>query len=256
MAYSFDERLEFSLRVRRLLDLELYPRFSYNEKWVFVGGSHNSIEVQRRDHVDVFVQMAELRSGPYSLLVDEKIDRKTRNTVFCETVSMVEYNKPGWMQPGISRADILLWAFQTKRPGGFKIFAFWLKELQDWFWPRVDTFPEFKILNRQNGKRWTTLGRSVKLNQIPDPVYFINGYQITTQTKMFNKSLVITDPKSSSKRQRQSKIIFISQSHLLPGMNIDRLNDIFAQHNLKDANDWEKISDNEIDDIIKSFNLN
>jgi len=53
---------------------------------------------------------------------------------------------------------------------------------------------------------------------------------------------------------RQSKILFISQAHLRPGMNLTKLEAIFADHDLNEVEDWERVSDRELDQMIEYVN--
>lgn len=181
--YSFTERHRWMLEARTLLDKNYYPRFAWEGQWVFVSGnSRGSAHIQRDAHIDTIVRINEQGE---TLTIDEKLDSGNRSTIFAETVSMKEYNKPGWMVPGVSQADALLWAFNMKRPPGLKVYTFRLKELIDWFWPRETTFREYPILNRENGKRWTTIGRSVPISQIPKYCYLKDKEIVQAQLSLF-----------------------------------------------------------------------
>lgn len=181
--YSFTERTEWMLEARSLLDVNYYPRIAYRGHWVYVGGnSRGSAHIQRDAHIDTIVQITDQGE---TLTIDEKIDSQNRYTLFLETVSMKEFGKPGWMQPGVSKADILLWAFQRKRPCGFMVYTFWLEPLIEWFWPRVSSFQEYPIQNREGRKRWTTLGRSVSISEIPSYCCFQEPEIVKSQLNLF-----------------------------------------------------------------------
>lgn len=180
--YSFTDRHRFMLEARTLLDKAYYPHFAYEGHWVFVGGnSRGSIHIQRDAHIDTIVQIT---AQGQTLTIDEKLDSQNRSTIFAETVSMKEYSKPGWMVPGISQADVLLWAFSMKRPLGLKVYTFWLQQLIEWFWPRQNQFQEYLIHNKENGKRWTTLGHQVPINVIPTYCFLKDKEIVTNQLEM------------------------------------------------------------------------
>jgi len=180
--YSFTERNEWMLEARILLDINFYPHFAYQGHWVYIGGnSKGSAHIQREAHIDTIVQITD---QGYTLTIDEKLDRKNRSTIFAETVSMKEYDKPGWMVPGVSKADLLLWAFRSKRPTGLKVYTFWLECLIKWFWPRKSMYPQFEILNK-NGRRWTTVGHQVPIRDIPAYCYFKDKEIVEAQLSLF-----------------------------------------------------------------------
>jgi len=53
---------------------------------------------------------------------------------------------------------------------------------------------------------------------------------------------------------RQSKILFISQAHLQPGMNLTKLEAMFADYDLHEVEDWQQASDSDLDLIIEYVN--
>ena len=77
-------------------------------------------------------------AGSCTLWIDEKIVRK-RYSAFClETWSCTARGreKDGWMRS--SEADRLLYCFKTF--AGFSCWWIDFKELQRWFWPRIQNF--------------------------------------------------------------------------------------------------------------------
>ena len=49
---------------------------------------------------------------------------------------------------------------------------------------------------------------------------------------------------------RPGKIIWLSQSHLEPGMNLTKLEFLMAQYGLVEATTWDKITDETLDAMI------
>lgn len=188
--YSFSERIEWMMKARKLLDDAFYPNFAYQGRWVYMGCSPGSDWMQRKEHIDVVIQVegsgraVVLQAGPQSLTVDEKIDSKNRSTIFCETMSDKDRRKPGWMVKGVSKADVLLWAFNRQQPAGLEVHMFWLKLLIDWFWPRASQFVEYPISNNENGRRWTTLGRQVPIHYLPDEIFIVRKHLVPMQMEL------------------------------------------------------------------------
>lgn len=180
--YGFEENVTWMLEARQLLDVNFYPHFAYEGRWVYVGGnSKGSVHIQREAHIDTVI----LISRNETLTIDEKLDRQNRYTILAETVSMVGYNKPGWMQPGVSKADLLLWAFTRKRPPGLKVHTFWLEKLIEWFWPRISMFERFEIKTQEGNKHWVTEGYQVPIKDIPAYCLFTEPELITVQMSLF-----------------------------------------------------------------------
>lgn len=191
--YSFWEQVDWMVKARGLLDAEFYPRIAYQNRWVVMGYSAGSEYINRERHVDVIAAIetdhvnavVQLASGPKSVTIDEKIDRKNRSTLFLETWSDKRRKTPGWMQPGISKADILLWAFQRQRPqAGMIVHTYKLPELIDWFWTFEDkkVWPEFDVQNQG----WVTVGRSVPIRDIPSEIVWLEPQYITYQMSLFD----------------------------------------------------------------------
>jgi len=191
--YSFWEQVDWMVKARSLLDAEFYPRVSYQNRWVVTGYSSGSEHINRNKHIDVIAAIdtdhvnavVQLGSGPRSVTIDEKIDRKSRSTLFLETWSDVRRKAPGWMQPGVSKADVLLWAFRRQRPqAGMMVYTYKLAELVDWFWcvEGGRLWQEFNIPNRG----WTTVGRSVPIRDIPADLVWLEPQYITYQMALFD----------------------------------------------------------------------
>ena len=181
--YGFTEQNEQMLKARTLLDVAFYPHLAYQGRWVFASGdSKGSIHIQRDAYIDTIVQIT---AQGHTLTIDEKIDSKNRSTIFAEILSVKEHNKPGWIVPGVSQADVLLWAFTMKRPPALKVYTFWLDKLIEWFWPLRDTFRVFEIRNRENEFIWTTVGCSVPIRDIPYGCYFKDKEIVEKQLSLF-----------------------------------------------------------------------
>lgn len=192
--YSYVERMEWMLKARSLLDDRFYPRIAYQQRWVVLSGSKQSVDMQRISHVDVVLNLVQsnhqdtiiqIKDGTETLFIDEKLDSKNRSTIFCETISVQEKQKPGWMVEGVSKSDVLLWAFCTKRPVGLKVYMWWLEPLIKWFWARLDWFDEYAIKNKEGDVRWMTIGRQVRIQSIPQELYFRKPEIVTAQLSLF-----------------------------------------------------------------------
>lgn len=199
--YSFSEQHEWMMAARQLLDVSFYPSLAYNGRWVVVTGETRAANhFQRGKHVDVAVQLttsdhinclAQSRLGNGMLAIDEKLDRKVRNTIFCETISVKHAGKPGWMVDGESKADVILWAYvsATRQRHGLIVYMFQLEPLVKWFWPRLDQFREYEIPNKEtrNGQayRWLTVGRSVPIRHIPKSIILMENHFVPAQLDMF-----------------------------------------------------------------------
>ncbi len=177
--YDFDERMDWMLKERKLLDKEFYRVMAHNSQFVQMGKSPSSIRIQRDGHIDIFFVPSErfmaLQHGDpdSSVTVDEKIDDHWRPTIFAEEWS-VKNKKRGWMYPGVSEADLLLWAYKTRRPQGLKVFIWKLPELIEWYWDSNANFRLFEIPN----KSYVTVGRSVEHSWIPDDITVMEGFQV------------------------------------------------------------------------------
>lgn len=54
-------------------------------------------------------------------------------------------------------------------------------------------------------------------------------------------------------KSRFVKILNISQSHLQPGMNRDRLDDILSRHCITQPVGWDRISEQELEQIVEEI---
>lgn len=178
------------LRQRSLLDVNYYPHWAYQGRWTYIGRSTGSTTLQRTEHVDVSVQLSD---GDNTLLIDEKIDGKNRQTILAETVSRRQPFRPdvpGWIVEGVSSADVLLWAFPRKRPQpGLKVYTFNFARLREWFWrnrnDNPDLFEPHEIPNRENGKTWLTIGYSIPIKEIPRFFFYHSPVLIPYQLGLF-----------------------------------------------------------------------
>lgn len=95
---------------------------------------------------------------------------RTGNLPF-ETISVVEANKPGWFYT--SDADIIVWVYETKSesdatlmPRGY--FLLHDENIVEWFNERLSEFRKFTSKTTSSNSEWTTLGRLVPIEDIPD----------------------------------------------------------------------------------------
>lgn len=213
--YNFDERLDWMREQRTLLDVNFYPRIAHNGRWVVMTDSRGSEIFDKNRHVDVTMMSATgiasrqkgIQSGPHSLTIDEKIDSKNRSTILFEWWSKAGQSVPfdwvksgitheqfegfandlgdkvpGWGQPKISDADILLWAFNRKQPAGLKVYMFWLQDLIQWIIPRRNWYRVYPIVNDE----WITWGYSIPIRgqgSIPADLFFgnLDGHLVRQQ---------------------------------------------------------------------------
>lgn len=201
--YSFSQQNKWQAETRTLLDVAFYPFAAYNGRWVVINGETKSAtHFQRHKHIDVVLQLttsdhvnclAQMKQGAGMLAIDEKLDRMRRDTIFAETMSVLHQRKPGWMQRGVSKADVILWAYASlppKYPLGLKVHMLWLEPLIDWFWPRVRNFGEKEVYNEEkvpNSRpyKWVTVGRSVPVAVIPEEIFLLKNHFVPAQLDMF-----------------------------------------------------------------------
>lgn len=185
--FVFSEKLQETHERRKLLDESFYPLWAYRGRFTPLEGSTGSDDFNRRMHVDVSIQINDVRT----LLLDEKLDTKRRSTIFAETVSAKEHRTPGWMVPGISTADLLLWSYPLKRPHpGQTVYVLWFPMFKTWFWTKRRTtlmFEEYEIpnSNKERTRFWTTVGESVPLDVIPSEMFLVFKHDVLLQQRMF-----------------------------------------------------------------------
>ncbi len=146
----------------RILAPCFYGAFAKGGRYIFVDKGRLASVLQKRYAVDTFVQ----GKGGFCYCIEEKIVRwpkrdRPYTAYSLETNSCTKpgFESDGWMKYG--SADFLLYGFHQP-DDSLIVHLIDFPRLQEWFWPREDTFPVFGPLNTLNRSK----GRVVSIDRV------------------------------------------------------------------------------------------